>query len=51
MLYKADILAICPVAKAAIVDAMVDEGYKGAWERFGWATPRKAMAGVIAVAV
>lgn len=39
MLYKADILAICPNAKAAIVDAMVDEGYKGAWERFGVTTP------------
>ena len=39
MLYKADILAICPVAKAAIVDAMVTEGYKGAWERFGVTTP------------
>ena len=39
MLYKADILAICPNAKAAIVDAMVTEGYKGAWERFGVTTP------------
>lgn len=39
MLYKADILAICPKAKAAIVDAMVTEGYKGAWERFGVTTP------------
>lgn len=39
MLYKADILAICPTAKANIVDAMVEEGYKGAWERFGVTTP------------
>lgn len=39
MLYKADILAICPSAKANIVDAMVEEGYKGAWERFGVTTP------------
>lgn len=39
MLYKADILAICPNAKAHIVDAMVDEGYNGAWERFGVTTP------------
>lgn len=39
MLYKADILAICPTAKANIVDAMVEEGYKGAWERFGVTSP------------
>lgn len=39
MLYKADILAICPTAKANIVNAMVEEGYKGAWERFGVTTP------------
>ncbi len=39
MLYKAEILAICPNAKADIVDAMVEEGYNGAWERFGLTSP------------
>ncbi|MBI0141220.1 peptidoglycan-binding protein [Bartonella sp. W8125] len=39
MLYKADILAICPNAKAHIVDAMVAGGYKGLWERFGITSP------------
>lgn len=39
MLSKAEILAICPTAKADIVDAIVQEGYKGAWERFGVTTP------------
>lgn len=39
MLYKADILAICPNAKPEIVDAIVAGGYKGLWERFGVTSP------------
>ncbi|UXN07532.1 glycoside hydrolase family 19 protein [Bartonella sp. HY761] len=39
MLYKAEILAICPQADLKIVDAIVSEGHKGAWERFGVTTP------------
>jgi len=35
MLYKADILAICPKARPDIVEAMVRQGYRSAWERFG----------------
>lgn len=39
MLYKADILAICPTAKDDIVEAIVAGGYKGLWERFGISSP------------
>lgn len=39
MLYKAEILAICPNARADIVNAMVEEGYNGAWERFDLTSP------------